>query len=305
MPQDESAKGNLHFDYLTGIPTSIDGPDVSWSQRATCAALNRQRAGGIIEVREEAQRRQPISAHVWRDALARRLEEWEVPLVSLERMGVRIDSDGFFESDFLVQLKAGAEATPFADYKRGVVYKLFDLRTNGSLGKKLELIKLADGSGFNLINSEADVIHTVQKLAALSEAGAHPTEIVGYSDGGDFLIAKQPLAGAYKDFHPDLKIACDHVHAIFPGRANLGRGRCAVFYALARPWLLADLHEGNIMRNSGGKPTIIDALIGSIAPVVRRQLSWLDEACRDAQSFRETGDKPIRDLFDGISDDEL
>jgi hypothetical protein len=65
------------------------------------------------------------------------------------------------------------------------------------------------------------------------------------------------------------------------------------------------IHKGNIMRNVKSAPTVIDALIGSIPSSLRKQLSWLDEACRDAESFRKTGVKPIRDLFDGISDDEL
>ena len=131
-----------------------------------------------------------------------------------------------------------------------------------------------------------------------------PTEIVGYADTGDVLIVKQPLAQPFKDFYPDLKIASDRIHAIFPGQANFGRS-CGIIHALDQPWLIADLHKGNIMRDTQGNPTVIDALVGSIPPILRKQLAWLDEACRDAQSFRETGIKPIRDLFDGISDDEL
>lgn len=303
MPKDESAQEIFYFDSLTEAPTAIIGPDVSPAQRAACTAFNRQRTRGIIHVREAAQRREQIQADVWRHAFTGRLNEWEVPIVSLERLGIRVE-DGHFESDSLTKLKAGAEASPFADYTTGVVYKLFDLRSNGGLGKKLEPTKLPDESRYDLVNVDADVIHTVQKLSALHEAGGHPTEIVGYADSGDVLIVKQPLAKPYLDFYPDLKTASDGIHAIFPGQANFGRS-CGIFHALDQPWFLADLHKGNIMRNINSEPTVIDALVGSIPPILRKQLSWLDEACRDAKSFSETGTKPVRDLFDGINDDEL
>ena len=303
MSRDESGQTTFYFDPLTGIPTAIIGPEVNEHQRAACTAFNRQRAGGIIQVRETAQRREPIQADVWLNIFIGRLGDWEVPIVPLEKLGIRVE-EGHFESDSLSKLKAGAEASPFADYANEVVYKLFDLRFNGGLGKKLELIKHPEESRHDLINTDADVIHTVQKISALHEAGGHPTEIVGYADTGDVLIVKQPLAKPYHDFYPDLKIASDRIHAVFPGQANFGRS-CGIIHALDRPWLIADLHKGNIMRDSHGNPTVIDALIGSIPPILRRQLAWLDEACRDAESFGETGIKPIRDLFDGVSDDEL
>ncbi len=129
MPHGESAQEIFYFDPLTGVPTAITGPELSDAQRAACTAINRRRAGGIFQIREAAQRREQIQAHVWRGAFTGRLIDWEVPLVSLEKLGIRVE-DGYFESDTLTKLKAGAEASPFADYANGVVYKLFDLRAN-------------------------------------------------------------------------------------------------------------------------------------------------------------------------------
>ncbi len=107
----------------------------SW--RAACAALNARRTSGLFEISQEASRREQVSANVWSDALARRLTDSSVPRVSIERLGISIDKDGFLESKFLRPLTAGAEAAPFLDEEHKVVYKLFDVRANGSLGKKL------------------------------------------------------------------------------------------------------------------------------------------------------------------------
>ncbi|MDQ8192214.1 hypothetical protein [Roseibacillus persicicus] len=303
MKHDESAQEIFYFDPRTGLPTAINGAEISPAQRAACSSFNRQRARGIIQVREAAQRREQIPADVWRQSFTGRLNDWEVPIVSLEDLGIRVE-DGSFESDSMFKLRAGAEASPFLDEENGVVYKLFDLRANGSLGKKLKLQRLPDELRYNLVNDDADVIHTVQKLSALHEAGGLPTEIVGYADSGDILIVKQPQAQAHHHFRDDLRTASDSLHAIFPGRANFGRS-CGIFFALGDPWLVADLHEGNIMRDSESNPVVIDALIGEIPPNLRKQLPWLEEACNDAQEFRETGIKPTRDLFDGVSDDDL
>jgi hypothetical protein len=99
---------------------------------------------------------------------------------------------------FLRQLPSGAEAAPFADLEHEVVYKLFDLRSGGNLGKKIALEPEPDGS-FELHVRDAVLFETIEKIAVLHEAGALPTEIVGLADTGDYLIAKQPLAGPMQE----------------------------------------------------------------------------------------------------------
>ncbi|MDB6076353.1 MAG: hypothetical protein JWO82_100, partial [Akkermansiaceae bacterium] len=102
-------------------------------------------------------------------------------------------------SDFLVPLKPGAEASPYLDRDLHVVYKLFDLRQNGGLGKKMKLQRV-DGERFDLVLEDATLPDTLMKLAVLNDAGALPTEIVGLSDTGEYLIAKQPLAQEARNF---------------------------------------------------------------------------------------------------------
>lgn len=93
----------------------------------------------------------------------------------------------------LIPLPSGAEASPYHDPQSNSVYKLFDLRPNGSLGKKISL-ELNDQQEFEVVLKDAVLRDTSEKIRILNDIGGHPTEIVGLSDNGDYLIAKQPLA---------------------------------------------------------------------------------------------------------------
>ncbi|MEZ5329274.1 MAG: hypothetical protein R3F19_29850 [Verrucomicrobiales bacterium] len=69
-------------------------------------------------------------------------------------------------------------------------------------------------------------------------------------------------------------------------------------------WLVGDHHVRNIMRNSSGAPTIIDALLGKVSAGARRELPWLNAACNEARIYRSTGMKPP-DRFSAVNADEL
>ena len=223
-------------------------------------------------------------------------------MVPLEKLGLSIDGDGYVETEFMIRLTSGAEAAPFLDAENGVVYKLFDLREGGRLGKKLTLDHGPEG--YDLINDDAEIFHTVQKLSVLNDAGGLPTEIVGINTTSEFLIVKQPQARPFKDFVEDQRQACQKLHVIFPGRSNLKR-TVGVVHGLDQSWLIADIHRGNVMRDDADEPVVIDALLGGISPKARRTLPWLEEACNDAYEFLLTNEFPKRDLFDGIHDDDL
>lgn len=200
-------------------------------------------------------------------------------------------------------LTPGAEASPYFDREWKAVYKLFDLRTNGALGKKIELLPDAEGN-FEVALCDAVLTDTLEKLAVLNEAGALPTEIVGLSLSGDYLVAKQPLAYARKDFESDRQTAITAVKGITPLFTGLRR-TVAVIWVDHRAWLVSDLHERNIMRDSDGKPTIIDALIGPVPPPALKQLMWLQHAVEDAQALREGHAMPKRKRFEDVDDDAL
>lgn len=180
---------------------------------------------------------------------------------------------------------------------------MFDLRADGTLGKRIVFGTNEEGE-FEVQNRPAELRDTLEKLAVLNEAGAHPTEIVGLSDDGHYLVVKQPLAGASGDFEGDRERALELVRAVSPPATRL-RTRIAVIWVAGQTWLLGDLHERNIMRDGDGEPTIIDALIGPVPALAMKELTWLRNAAVDARARREGRPLPERSLFADVDDDLL
>jgi hypothetical protein len=303
-PLDGNPSAQLSIDFRTGRPTAIHSGNSCAAQRAACVAINRERTRGILEAAQFAPSGEPFPADVWDAAFARRAsQQWDVPLIPLERLGIHHDEDDLRSSDLLIALTPGAEASPYFDREWNAVYKLFDLRVNGSLGKKIDLVADAEGL-FDVILCDAVLQDTLEKLAVLNEAGAHPTEIVGLSDTGDYLIVKQPWANPRGDFEKDRDVAISAIRGITPAFTGLRR-TVAVVWVAQRAWLVSDLHDRNIMRDEDGSPTIIDALIGPVPPEALRRLKWLRDAVEDARALREGKPLEKRRRFEDVDDDSL
>lgn len=294
----------FHLDFRTGRPTAIPGPGITGAVRSACAALNRERVRGLTEADRKTASRESISPDVWAASFAGRCAEWAVPLISLSGLGISHTDERLLHSEFLVPLKSGAEACPFWDREWDVVYKLFPLLNSGGLGKTFTLdFDCEDVDHIEVTTRDASLMETIDKLWILSLAGALPTEIVGLADTGDYLIVKQPLAQPFVDFESDRQFALDEIKAI-PCRAPVRRN----FWMLwlnDLTYLVSDLHQGNIMRDSTDTPAIIDALFCPVAQSVIRQKTWLSEACADAREWRLTGAKPVRKAFDDVDDSIL
>ena len=145
-------------------------------------------------------------------------------------------------SKTMVPLKTGAEASPFMDREWQVVYKLFPLHATGGLGKTFEIERLEDGQGFEMTVRDAVLAETLEKLMILHEVGAHPTEIVGIDDQGDYLVVKQPLAQPYVDLDADRLAAIDRVRAV-PCLARFLRN-VWVLWLHGQAWIMIDLPPG-------------------------------------------------------------
>jgi len=206
-------------------------------------------------------------------------------------------------SKTMVPLKTGAEASPFMDREWQVVYKLFPLHATGGLGKTFEIERLDDNEGFEMTVRDAVLAETLEKLMILHEAGAHPTEIVGIDDQGDYLVVKQPLAQPYVDLEADRIAAIHRVRAV-PCMARFRRN-VWVLWLHGQAWIMSDLHPGNIMREPDGQPCIIDALLAPLPPVMIETDRLLRAAVHDARAWREDRPRTASDPFSLVSDDDL
>ena len=206
-------------------------------------------------------------------------------------------------SQQLEPLKTGAEACPFADREWGVVYKLFPLFASGGLGKTFDIESDEDVDGFSMSVRDAVLGETMEKLMVMHDAGGHATEIVGIDEWGDYLIAKQPLALPFGDLTADRAAAVSRMRAV-PCKASFKRP-VWITWVWDLPWVMSDLHQGNVMREPSGAACIIDALLAPLAPQWIKGNRFLAESVEDARLFRSTGALPIRKAFDDVLDDEL
>ena len=256
-----------------------------------------------MEISQQTPPSESLQADVWATSFTRKANSWDVPLIALEKLGIFKDNDGFLTSEELEPLMSGAEAAPYYDEKNGVVYKLFDLRSNGSLGKKV-VVERDDDGDFQIELADANLFDTLKKLSILNDAGALVSEIVGLSDTGDYLISKQPFANPREDFHEDREVSVHAIRGIVPIGSTFRR-TTAITYINGSAWLVDDLHDRNIMRTAENIPTIIDALTGSIPPLAIKELAWLKIAIDDAKYYRENNQIPLRRSFDDVDDNDL
>lgn len=142
----------LHIDFRTGKPTAINDAGVTPGIRAACHALNLERKGGIEAAIRNSPSRRTVSIDVWTDRFTGRLADQKIPLIDLGALGF-LHEDGFLSNALLHLLPSGAEASPFLDEENGVVYKLFDLRPGGAMGKKLRVQSRA--RGFEIESTDA------------------------------------------------------------------------------------------------------------------------------------------------------
>jgi len=295
-----SDESQLHIDFRTGKPTAIIGPQVSDGIRAACHALNLGRKSGLQAAFGGTPPCGAVSNDVWIDQFTGRLADREVPLIDLEVLGFRHE-DGFLTNRLLTPLPSGAEASPFLDEENGVVYKLFDLRPGGAMGKKLCF--QSRSQGFEIEGTDARWSDMLDKFIVLNHGGGHPTELTGISSDGCYLIAKQPLAHPFVDYRSDLAAAEVSMCGIVPVGGGL-RQHLFVTSIDGVEWLVGDLHLRNIMRDKNGVPTIIDALVGEVTLAARREQGWLRVACEEARVFRQTGARPAT-WDEAVDDGEL
>ena len=279
---------------------------MSRSNQQACAELNRQRARAIKETARDDASSESLPPDVWVDSFARRASTLEVPLISLQDLGFLEDGVEGMSSKYLGNIGLGREASAWADRTYGCVYKLFDLKLDSenraSMGLKLQ-IQGKPPDEVEVIQQPAVLGDILDKICLLHEAGACPTEIIGLSKDGKYLIVKQPRCKAYDDFDKDQELAVKAMNGVAP-KGSYGN-ELWVFYAEHKVWLLSDLHKGNIRRLPDGSATIIDALIGELPDYYLKHHPKLHEAAVKAKALALGEDVTPDDPFYNVDDDDL
>lgn len=297
----------LQIDFRTGRPSVIRDGCLSPDEFRTCSELNHARSHGIKEAARPDSSSRSLPRDVWRTRVANRAAIYEVPLIDLQKLGFTAEVSQEPRSELFDYIDCGREATAFNDSRHGVVYKLFDVRVDstfkGSVGLKLEM-RGRPPDDIEVVELPATVEDMLDKICAMHDAGACPTEIVGLSEDGTYLIAKQPRCLPLGCFEEDRRIAVQQMKAVAPKCSVRGR-ELWVFYSAGKHWMLSDLHEKNVMRLPDGSPTIIDALIGELSQYYMFHHPKLAEAADRAEKLAKGIEVESDDPFHMTRDEDL
>ena len=185
-------------------------------------------------------------------------------------------------------MREGREASAWKDELFGCVYKLFDLRTDGSLGMKLT-ISMIDEYECRVEYAKATITDVLTRQCTTHKAGACPTEIVGLSESCDYLICKQPFCDDYVSLEDDKHSAAENMKAVRP--TGTYGADVWLYWIDDKAWILGDLHKGNIRRLHGSIPTVIDCLVGEVPLEVMTKHAAIGRAIMRAKEWRK-GNKP-------------
>jgi hypothetical protein len=203
-PLNETHLNQSEIDYRTSCPTFVTGERCQPEQWKGIVELNRARAFNIKEAAKQHAQGESISIDVWTTSFEGRCKQFKVPLVHLDAFGFFFNDIHLLASNDVQKLNEGKEASAWLDISKRCVYKLFDLRANGKLGEKL-VLEMGEYGECIAVYQPATLSDTLDKLQLLNAIGACPTEIVGLTATGDYLIAKQPFCQPYINFENDLE----------------------------------------------------------------------------------------------------
>jgi hypothetical protein len=181
-----------------------------------------------------------------------------VPLRTLEEFGFNPDAENSIEeaNSNLRRIGGGVEAWAFAAMADGSVYKFYLPREAKRIGSVFGF-QLADDPAVQADAELGDYRGLLEKLFLIDALGGMPTEVIALTPEG-VLVAKQalgdPLAQG-EDVSGRLPSGLIEIPSRFL-RANRDHPR--LFFAAGRPWLVADLHARNFVRDEDGGLRVID-----------------------------------------------
>ena len=212
-----------------------------------------------------------------------------VPLRTLEEFGFPAEAENPLEepNPRLTRIGGGVEAWAFAS-SNGTVYKFY--RPAEGTGKRIGsafAFRRGDETEFAADARSGSYHELLEKLLLVDALGGMPSEVVAATPEG-ILIAKQILG--------DTLPQGDDVSALLPPalieipsrflRANRDHPR--LFFLRDQPYLVADLHARNFVKDQQGKLRVID-LVGSAWPEetlsrVPTIADWIERVRKDPQA---------------------
>jgi valyl-tRNA synthetase len=286
--EDNANNEHTRTDPRTGYPTFIHGNRFDERAGPYLSAANRRTVGTAAAYLAESQRAGadapsgPARGEEFRALLAAG-QFGELRIIDLEKLGVSPNEKGQLIpiNDTLKKLKPGAEAQPFADTQTGVVYKVFAANSDGFVGRKVAI--QPSPSQRPHIDFEASTpLEALEKLALLHEIGGLPTEILGVTAQGDWVLA-QPEATAVSEGEIGAARA-EAVSLVGGVQVNeSGLEDIRIVWHRGRAWIISDLHLRNIMRDSSGTARIMDALIVPVPKSLSGKYESVRQAIREAK----------------------
>lgn len=220
-----------------------------------------------------------------------------LPLVRLEDFGFDSEDEDPFEANSarLHRIGGGVEALAFAD-ERSSVYKFFLFREGGDVGATFQFARAEDG-GLLATAVPGSYRRLLEKLRLTHLVGM-PTELAGITPEG-VLVAKQtygrplPPQADVSGLDPDRFIP-------IPSRfLRADRDHPRLAFVQGAPWLVADTHDRNVVRDARDALRVIDLVAAPLdaellgpAPLFR---DWIERTRLD----------PRAEVLASVHDDEL
>lgn len=220
-----------------------------------------------------------------------------LPLVRLEDFGFDSEEEDPFEANTarLHRIGGGVEALAFAD-ERSSVYKFFLFREGGDVGATFQFASAEDGR--LLATAVPGSFRRLFEKLRLTHLIGMPTELAGITPEG-VLVAKQaygrplPPQADVSGLDPDRFIP-------IPSRfLRADRDHPRLAFVEGAPWLVADTHDRNVVRDARCALRVIDLVAAPLdAELLRRAplfRDWIERARAD----------PRAEVLAPVHDDEL
>ena len=220
-----------------------------------------------------------------------------LPLVRLEDFGFDSESDDPFESNTarLHRIGGGVEALAFADARQSV-YKFFLFREGGDVGATFAFARGEDG--LLLATAVPGSYRRLFEKLRLTHIVGMPTEIIGITHEG-VLVAKQTHGRMLPEKHDVSGLDPERFIPIPSRFLRADRDHPRLAFLDGEPWLVADTHDRNVVRDERGALRVIDLVAAPLgadlldrAPLFR---DWVERARQD----------PRAEVLAPVNDDEL